>query len=125
MAVVDDAPRSATATAEVETTAFFLGRDKLRQLLLDRPQLALNIVREFSIRMRALNEKYLEEIIQAERLAVIGRFASTIVHDFKTPLTIIGLAAEVATDADSSPPTRDKASRWLKMMLKTTRIRNR
>ncbi len=109
MAVVDDAPRSATATAETPVRAFFLGRDKLLQLLEHRPQLALNIVREFSIRMRALNQKYLDEIIQAERLAVIGRFAGTIVHDFKNPLTIIGLAAELACSDDTSPPMRHKA----------------
>ncbi len=109
MAVVDDAPRSATATAETPVRAFFLGRDKLLQLLAHRPQLALNIVREFSIRMRALNQKYLDEIIQAERLAVIGRFAGTIVHDFKNPLTIIGLAAELACSDDTLPPMRHKA----------------
>jgi len=109
MAVVDDAPRSATATAETPVRAFFLGRDKLLQLLEHRPQLALNIVREFSIRMRALNQKYLDEIIQAERLAVIGRFAGTIVHDFKNPLTIIGLAAELACSDDTLPPMRHKA----------------
>jgi signal transduction histidine kinase len=109
MAVLDDAPRSASAIAETDTIALFLGRDKLLQLLEGRPQLALNIIREFSVRIRALNKKYLDEIIQAERLAVIGRFASTIVHDFKNPLTIIGLAAELACSDDSTPPIRHKA----------------
>ncbi len=109
MAVVDDAPRSASAIAETATRAFFLSRETLLRLLEERPHLALNIVREFSIRMRALNQKYLEEIIQAERLAVIGRFAGTIVHDFKNPLTIIGLAAELACSNDTSPPMRHDA----------------
>ncbi len=109
MAVVDDAPRSATATAEVETTAYFLRRDTVLTLLNAHPQLALDIVREFSIRMRALNQKYLEEIIQAEQLAAIGRFAGTIVHDFKNPLAIIGLAAELACSEDTSPPMRSAA----------------
>jgi signal transduction histidine kinase len=109
MAVVDDAPRSASAIAEQDSKALFLGRDKLLQLLGRRPQLALNIIREFSVRMRALNQKYVDEIIQAERLAVIGRFAGTIVHDFKNPLTIIGLAAELACSDDTSPPMRHKA----------------
>lgn len=109
MAVVDDAPRSATAIAEQDTKAFFLSRETLLRLLEERPHLALNIVREFSIRMRALNQRYLDEIIQAERLAVIGRFAGTIVHDFKNPLTIIGLAAELACSDDTSPPMRLKA----------------
>lgn len=109
MAVLDDAPRSATARAEEATTAFFLSRDELLDLLEREPRLALNIIREFSARMRALNRKYADEILQAERLAVIGRFAGTIVHDFKNPLTIIGLAAELACSDDTSSPMRHKA----------------
>jgi len=109
MAVVDEAPRSATATAEVDTRVFFLGREKLMQLLGNRPQIALNIIREFSIRMRALNKKYLEEILQAERLAVVGRFARNIVHDFKSPLTVIGLAAELACLEGTRSEMRQKS----------------
>jgi CRP-like cAMP-binding protein len=48
MAVVDDAPRSATATAEVYTRARFVERSKLLTLLQRRPGLALSIIREFS-----------------------------------------------------------------------------
>ena len=109
MAVLDDAPRSATAKAETDTRATFLGREELLVLLESRPRLALNLIREFSSRMRNLNRKYVDEIIQAERLAVVGRFAATIVHDFKNPLTIIGLAAELACSDDTSPPMREKA----------------
>jgi signal transduction histidine kinase len=108
MAVLDDAPRSATATADVETKALFLRRDKLLQLLERRPQLALNIIREFSVRMRTLNQRYLDEILQAERLAAIGRFAGTIVHDFKNPLTVIGMAAELMADPSMARPLREK-----------------
>ncbi len=109
MAVLDDAPRSATAKAETDTRATFVSRSVLLQLLERRPGLALSLIREFSNRIRALNRKYVDEIIQAERLAVIGRFAATIVHDFKNPLTIIGLAAELACSDDTSAPLRIKA----------------
>lgn len=109
MAVLDDAPRSATAKAEIETEAFFLGREEFLRLLERRPQFALNLIREFSARMRALNQKYADEILQAERLAVVGRFAGTIVHDFKNPLQVIGLAAELACSDHTAPPMRHKA----------------
>jgi signal transduction histidine kinase len=109
MAVLDDGPRSATARAEVDTEVTFFSREEMLNLLDRRPRLALNLVREFSSRMRALNQKYVAEVIQAEQLAVIGRFAGTIVHDFKNPLTIIGLAAELACSDDTSPPMRHKA----------------
>ncbi len=110
MAVLDDAPRSATAKAEGETETYFLSRADLLNLLERRPQFALNLIREFSLRMRALNQKYADEILQAERLAVVGRFAGTIVHDFKNPLTIIGLAAELACSDTTAPPMRHKAA---------------
>ena len=107
MAVLDDAPRS--ATAETDTKAFYLSRDEMLQLLKRHPGLALTLIREFSARMRAVNKKYLDEIIQGERLAVVGRSAHTIVHDFKNPLIVIGLAAEVAGGAATPPSVRQKA----------------
>jgi signal transduction histidine kinase len=109
MAILDDAPRSATARAEEDTEAFFLSRDEFLRLIEHRPQFALKLIREFSSRMRALNQKYADEILQAERLAVIGRFARTIVHDFKNPLQVIGLAAELACSDYTAPPMRHKA----------------
>jgi signal transduction histidine kinase len=110
MAVLDDAPRSATARAEGVTETYFLSRGDLLGVLERRPQFALNLIREFSLRMRALNQKYADEILQAERLAVVGRFAGTIVHDFKNPLTIIGLAAELACSDTTAPPMRHRAA---------------
>jgi signal transduction histidine kinase len=97
------------AKAATDTRATFVSRNVLLQLLEQRPKLALSLIREFSNRIRALNRKYVDEIIHAERLAVIGRFAATIVHDFKNPLTIIGLAAELACSDDTAPPLRMKA----------------
>lgn len=109
MAVLDDAPRSAGATAETEARLIFVERDQLLGLLERQPQLALTIIHEFSVRMRTLNQKYLDEIVQAERLAAVGRFAGTIVHDFKNPLTVIGLAAEMACQDDLPLALRQKA----------------
>ena len=110
MALLDAAPRSATAKAEIDTEAYYLGREEFLKLLERHPRLALDLIREFSARMRALNQKYLDEIVQAERLAIVGRFAGTIVHDFKNPLQVIGLAAELACSDHTAPPMRHKAA---------------
>ena len=125
MAVLDDAKRSATATAETETKTFFLGRDQLIELLEHRPHFALNLIREFSARMRALNKKYLDEIIQAERLAVVGRFAGTIVHDFKNPLTTISLTAELSGSENTPPPVRRRAQHQIaRQIVRMTNMLN-
>lgn len=109
MAILDNAMRSATARAEIETHATFYRREELLQLLESRPRLALDLIREFIARMRALNQKYLEEIIQVERLAIVGRFARMIVHDIRNPLAVIGIAAEVACSDFTTAPMRQKA----------------
>jgi signal transduction histidine kinase len=122
MAVLDDAPRSATATADSDTTALFIDRDQLVGLLEREPQLALALIREFSTRMRALNQKYVDEIIQAERLAAVGRFAGTIVHDFKNPLTVISLATEIAFQDDA--PAEFKLKAQTRIVQQVNRISN-
>lgn len=117
MALLDDAPRSAAAIAEIPTQTLFLNRADFLSLLQARPTLALNLIREFSGRMRALNGKYLTEIVQSERLATVGRFASTIVHDFKNPLATIGLAAELAAAPDTPAALRTRAQHQIERQI--------
>jgi signal transduction histidine kinase len=66
-------------------------------------------LREISHRLREFNRQYLREVLQAERLAVVGRFARSIVHDLKNPLNIIGLTAEMAGLDEVSPEARENA----------------
>ncbi len=118
MAVIDDAPRSANAVAGDDAVVVFLGRETLHQLIESRPKIALELLREFSRRIRALNQKYVEEILHAERLAAVGRFAGAIVHDFKNPLAIIGLSAELAGSPDAAPPQRARAEQTINRQIK-------
>jgi signal transduction histidine kinase len=110
MAVLDNEPRSATATTEQPTKVFFIPRETLLKMLEKSPRLAVSLVREFSLRMRDFNRQYIQEVLQAERLTLVGRFARSIVHDFKNPLNIIGLAAELATMEKVSPEMRKTAT---------------
>lgn len=110
MAVLDDEPRSAAATTELPTKVYFIPRASLHQLLERSPRLAVSLVREFSLRMRDFNRHYIEEVLQAERLTLVGRFARSIVHDFKNPLGIIGLAAELVSMDKASPEMRATAT---------------
>jgi signal transduction histidine kinase len=96
MAVIEDKPRSASAIAIKDTQLAFFARGDLLKLVEDSPALAMALLREISSRLREFNLQHLREVVQAERLAVIGRFARSIIHDLKNPLNIIGLTAEVA-----------------------------
>ena len=96
MAVLDNEPRSATVTAESDSKLLFVPRTDVLQMIERSPRLAVNLVRQFSLRMRDFNRRYMKEVLQAERLTLVGRFARSIVHDFKNPLNVIGLSAELA-----------------------------
>jgi len=95
MAVIDSEPRSATATAVEEVKVWFIPRTDLWALLDRSPLLSRHLMQEISRRLREFNRQYIREVIQAERLALVGRFARSIVHDLKNPLNIIGIAADM------------------------------
>jgi signal transduction histidine kinase len=109
MALMDNGPRSATACACSEVTIAFLPRIEVIPIMQTSPNLALSLNRHFSLRLREFNRRYLEEMLQAERLSLIGRFARSIVHDFKNPLAIISLAAELGSTPNATPQMRHVA----------------
>jgi signal-transduction protein with cAMP-binding, CBS, and nucleotidyltransferase domain len=96
MAVVDDEPRSASAMAERKTSVYFIARPELLKFMDRIPRLASALMRELSRRQRTFNDQYVREVFEAERLQLVGRFASSIVHDLKNPLNIIGISADMA-----------------------------
>ena len=109
MAVIENKPRSACAVARTQTGVYFLPRAEMLALVERSPALALALLREISHRLREFNRQYLRELLQTERLAIIGRFARSIVHDLKNPLNIIGLTAELAGMERATPQMRQQA----------------
>lgn len=106
MAVIEDLPRSATSTAVKETSVYFIPRDPMIALLRRSPALSFKLLQEVSRRLRDFNRQHLREIIEAERLATLGNFARSIVHDLKNPLTVIGMAAELMAAPNASVERR-------------------
>lgn len=110
MAVFDGGPRSASAIAMEEVQLHFLPAACLLAVLERTPLLAVELVREGSRRMREFNRRFMQEALKAERLTLVERLARTIVHDFRNPLSVIGLAADLAADPGLPAETR-QASR--------------
>ena len=109
MAVLDDKPRSARAVALKETAAYFIDREDLLALLRRSPALSQSLLREISLRLREFDRQYLREVLEVERLAVIGRFARSIVHDLRNPLSVLGTIAETVSLPQSPPEVRQAA----------------
>jgi signal transduction histidine kinase len=108
MAVIEQRPRSATASALHDTTVYFIPRDDMLALIERSPALAFHLLRQISHRLREFNQLHLREMVETESLAAIGRFAQSIVHDLKNPLSIIGLSAEMFDLPNVSPEIRAK-----------------
>jgi signal transduction histidine kinase len=106
MAVIEDQPRSAGAIARQASTVYFLKRDDILKLIESSPTFSLAMLREISSRLREFNRQYLDEVLQSERLAVIGRFARTVIHDLKNPLGVIGISAEMMGVRTATPESR-------------------
>jgi signal transduction histidine kinase len=117
MAVLEFKPRSARARAAQDSVVYFIPRDELMAMVHRCPLLAMELLREISRRLREFNQRHIQEILQAERLGIIGRFARSIVHDLKNPLNIIGLSAEMSALEKATPEMRRNASATIRQQV--------
>lgn len=125
MAVLDNQPRSACASADGEVELHFVPREQMVALLTRSPELCITLLQEISRRIREFNQQYIRELLQAERMALVGRFASAIVHDLKNPLTIIGIGAELAClDTATSEERRTSGQRIARQIERITGMVN-
>lgn len=109
MAVFDGGSRSANATACTDVALTFVPSATVTALLNRSPQLAASLVRDASLRIREFNRRFLTESLRAERLTLVERLARSIVHDFRNPLNVIGIAADLAAEERATPPQRREA----------------
>jgi signal transduction histidine kinase len=117
MAVVKRQPCLATATALKETTVYFIPGDEIRALLQRSPAFAFNVLQEVSRRLQEFDRIRFDKVVEAERLAVIGNFAHSIMHDLTTPLTIVGLSIEIASAPDTTPEKRFEAHERIRRQI--------
>lgn len=109
MAVVEEKPRSAAVVARTRAVVRFLPRVAVLELMREHPEFALRLLRELSRRLREFNRVYVEQTLQMERLALVGRFARAIIHDLKSPLNVLQLAAEMGLAAQADATRRAEA----------------
>src|SRR5260221_2199562 len=64
--------------------------------------------------MRVRLKKTQDELIHSERLSMVGQMASSIVHDFRTPMSTINLAIESLEQGKGFTP--EKTQHWYRMI---------
>lgn len=119
LALIDDEPRSGTVTVSEDASLLKINKDDFLAICKDHPTVLFSIVRTMSRRLRDTNDRYIkmwDALIKEKKLAAIGSAASKIVHDIKTPITIIVLTAEVIEKLF------DQVSPFTKKIIKQVRI---
>lgn len=73
MAIIDDLPRSAAAKAEVDTSLLVLHKNDFRAAVQDYPDIAFEVFREFTRRLRQSDQRYRQLLEEAKRLGLETR----------------------------------------------------
>jgi len=117
MAFIENKPRSATARASQSTRLSFLPSANLSAMLEQHPSLATALLRQISHRLRDFTQHYVRETLQTERLALVGRFTGSIIHDLKNPLNVISLSAELLGAEDADAELRKESSKRIRRQV--------
>jgi len=100
MSLIDNEPRSANVVSKDNVELMVIPKDRFLHIAYSNPRVLFNLIRTLSWRLRDTNQKFtevMEKLIAQNRLMAIGLAASKIIHDIKTPLTVISLTAELIT----------------------------
>jgi len=117
LAALDDASRSASASAETDAVLYRIPREYIVELLGRSPEFTLALVRDISHRLRDFNRQHVRSILEFERLSLVGRFASSIVHDLKNPIMVINMASELGCSENQTPAKRKLAKERIRTQV--------
>lgn len=131
MSIIDDLPRSATIKARTDVEILRLRKENFTKVLQRYANVSYEVAKSVCYNVRNTNETYIrdlekrnnqlinayktlkktqEDLIKAEKLSVIGKFASLIIHDIKNPMTNIRAYAELCKMAQPEDTKIDKAT---------------
>lgn len=116
MAILEDKPRSAGMIADSECQVLAVSKEVFLELVQTVPLFSIAVAKNISQFLRETDDRLInklkleneqlrhanymlqetqEALISKERLALIGRMASTILHDMKNPMSTIGGYAQL------------------------------
>jgi signal transduction histidine kinase len=116
MALIDNQPRSATVRVRTDARVFVIAARDFNDLLKTENSIAITLLRSVTMMVRRSNEQHIadldrqnrelsrayaelkaaqEEVVSRERLSVIGRFSSLILHDIRNPLSALKSRVEL------------------------------
>ena len=86
--------RTARATAKGATVLGAIDQAGLYSLLRSSPEIAIHFSQTIASELKSANTRFINQLIDAERLSLIGTMMGAMVHDFRNPIATITLASE-------------------------------
>jgi signal transduction histidine kinase len=131
MALLEDRPRSSTVRAREATELLVISRSNFEELIREYPSMHLEVTKALSFNLRRSDSYFVEKILeknaqleqaladlkeaqeqllQKERLSLVGSLAAGIIHDLKKPLTCISGYAQLLARDSLAPQKREQYS---------------
>ena len=91
--------RTARATAVETTVLGKLNQRSLQAMIEHSPKAAMHFTRLLASQLKSANTYFIDKLIDAERLSLIGSMMSAMVHDFRNPIASILMASDFLKSA--------------------------
>jgi len=105
VAVLDEGARSSCARAHGQVTIGKIPKELLLEALLqESPSVSLHLFQQLLSYLRRTNDLFVGEMLNKEKLSVVGEMASSLMHDLRNPLAGIRLSADVMSMDDPENP---------------------
>lgn len=106
LGLLDGRPRSTSARITQPAVLARIGVEAFHEALSGAPAETFRaLVSRISSNLRKANDLLLAETLRKEKMALVGEMANAIVHDLRSPFTIIGLACQTISARNDDPDT--------------------
>jgi len=89
------APRSLSAYAQTDVQIGKIHRKHLIEFIKNTPGPIEQILGSIVNHLHHTTKHYVEDMLEQEKMMVVGNMVNTIIHDFKNPFTLISLGAQL------------------------------
>lgn len=100
------APRALSAFAETPVLVAKIKRDDLVDFIKSTPGPIEQILGSIVNHLHGTTRHYIEDMLQQEKMGLVGTMVNTIIHDFKNPFTLISLSAQLMRSRHDDAKTR-------------------
>jgi signal transduction histidine kinase len=99
-------PRALTAKAKTDAKIALLPKEHFLEFIKSLQGPIGHLFSNLVSHLKLTTYKYISDIIEQEKMVLIGNMMNTLVHDFKNPFTVIRWSAQVISERHQDPDTK-------------------